>query len=85
MYFITSLLNKDDLFRMFDKVTVQEGSDLEDEYVVTLSINGIVVLLLVSPERGNSIRIEGDDYLSMGKLNEILIEICNFYNKNFFN
>jgi len=82
-FFVTSVVNKDDLIRMFSKVIIQEGSDLEDEWVATLSINDTVVLLLASPERGSSIRIEGRHHLPMTKLIGILSELCKFYNENF--
>jgi hypothetical protein len=82
-FFITSVVNKDDLLRMFDKVEIQEGSDGEDEWVATLRIKGKIVLLLASPERGNSIRIEGDKYLPIELISDIIRELCTFYNNNF--
>jgi hypothetical protein len=82
-FFITTVVEKDDLLRMFNKVEVQEGSDWEDEWVATLKINGRIVLLLASPERGSSIRIEGDDYLPMSDIKSIIEQLCIFYNENF--
>lgn len=82
-FFITQVINKDDLLRMFDKVQIQEGSDDEDEWVATLSINNKIVQLLASPERGNSIRVEGRDSLPMEELKAILIELCKIYNERF--
>lgn len=83
MFFVTSLVGKKDLLRMFNKVAIQRGSDLEDEWVATLSINDTVVLLLASPERGSSIWVEGRDHLPMTKLISILSELCKYYNENF--
>lgn len=82
-FFITSIINKDDLLKMFNNVVVQEGSDEEDEYCATLSINNTLVLLLASPDRGNSIRIGvGEDHkLSFDKVCGIIKELCNIYNE----
>lgn len=81
--FVTEVVRRDDLLRMFNMVEVQEGSDDEDEWVATLSINNKVVLLLASPDRGNSIRVEDDNNLSMDELKLILTELCNIYNEKF--
>lgn len=82
-FFVTQVINKDDLLRMFEKVTIQEGSDDEDEWVATLSINNTIVLLLASPQRGNSIRVEGDNHIPMTKLIAILSELCKIYNEKY--
>jgi hypothetical protein len=74
---------KDDLLRMFNKVVIQEGADGEDEWVATLKIDDRIVLLLASSQRGGSIRIEGDDYLTLSEIKIILERLCHFYNENF--
>lgn len=81
--FITSVVGKDDLLRMFNNVVVHEGGDLEDEWVASLLVNNRIVLLLASPDRGNSVWVEGDDSISTNELISILKELCNYYNKNF--
>jgi hypothetical protein len=82
--FVTQVLVYQDLERMFTNVVVQEGSDLEDEYVVALEINGRKVLLLCSPERGNSIRIQDDKYtIKPQEVIEILRELCEIYNEKY--
>lgn len=69
---------------MFTNVVVQEGSDLEDEYVAALEINGRKVLLLCSPDRGNSIRIQDDKYnIKPQEVIEILRELCEIYNEKY--
>lgn len=82
--FVTQVLKYQDLERMFKNVVVQEGSDDEDEYVAALEINGRKVLLLCSPDRGNSIRIQDDNYtIEPQEVIEILRELCEIYNEKY--
>ena len=82
--FVTQVLVYQDLKRMFTNVVVQEGSDLEDEYVAALEINGRKVLLLCSPDRGNTIRIQDDKYtIKPQEVIEILRELCEIYNEKY--
>jgi len=80
--FITSLLSEEDLQKISDKTVIHEGVDLEDEYVLTLKINDRVVLLLHSPERGSSIRIQDDNYtIKKEEVVDILKQLCELYNE----
>ena len=82
--FVTQVLTYQDLERMFTNVVIQEGSDLEDEYVAALEINGRKVLLLCSPDRGNTIRIQDDKYtIKSQEVLEILRELCEIYNEKY--
>ena len=82
--FVTQVLTYRDLKRMFTNVVVQEGSDDEDEYVAALEINGKKVLLLCSPDRGNSIRIQDDNRtIKPQEVIEILRELCEIYNEKY--
>lgn len=79
--FVTSTIDEEDLKRMFKNVEVHEGSDMEDEYVSALEINGKIVLLLHSPDRGSQIRVE-DNKFSI-EFDEVLIiieSLCKIYN-----
>lgn len=81
-FFTTTVINKNRLMKMFTDVAVQKGADWEDEYVVTLSINDRVVLLLASPERGTMIRIQDEDHnLPFSELTEIIKTLCVIYNE----
>jgi hypothetical protein len=80
--FTTTVINHKDLKKMFKNVTIQEGADMEDEYVAALEINGKQVLLLHSPERGSSIRIQDDNHsIKEDEVIEILRELCKIYNE----
>ncbi len=82
--FVTQVLNCKDLKRMFTNVKVQKGADWEDEYVAALEINGKKVLLLCSPDRGNSIRIQDDGYtIKPAEVIEIIRELCKIYNERY--
>lgn len=82
--FVTQVLVYQDLKRMFTNVVVQEGSDDEDEYVAALEINGRKVLILCSPDRGNTIRIQDDRYtIKPQEVIEILRELCEIYNEKY--
>ncbi len=82
-FFMTSSINKDYLLHMFSNVAIQKGSDWEDEWVATLEINEKTVLLLASPERGMSIRVQHDENYSMpfDELNAIIKTLCDIYNE----
>lgn len=83
-FFTTSVLDYTDLQRMFTNTTVQEGADGEDEYVAALEINGKIVLLLCSPERGNSIRIQDDNHtIKQQEVFDIIRELCEIYNEKY--
>jgi len=80
--FMTTSFNEKDLYKISDKVIIHEGADLEDEYVLTLEINDRVVLLLHSPERGSSIRIQDDNYtIKKEEVVDILKQLCELYNE----
>jgi hypothetical protein len=80
-YFITTVINHKMLKKMFSNVVVHEGSDEEDEYVSALEINGRIVLILCSPERGSMIRIEDNNYsITFEEVLEIFKFICEIYN-----
>jgi len=82
--FVTQVLTYQDLERMFTNVVIQQGSDLEDEYVAALEMNGSKVLLLCSPDRGNTIRIQDDKYtIKPQEVIEILRELCEIYNEKY--
>jgi 3-deoxy-D-arabino-heptulosonate 7-phosphate (DAHP) synthase class II len=69
---------------MFTNVVVQEGSDDEDEYVAALEINNKKVLLLCSPQRGNSIRVQDDNHtIKPEEVVDIVRELCEIYNEKY--
>ena len=83
IYFVTSVMNEDLMLKIFSNVRTQEGADLEEEFVSPLEINGRIVLILHSPERGSSIRIEVDDNYTI-KFEEVLgivDTLCQIYNQ----
>ena len=64
--------------------SVHEGADQEDEYVSALEINGKVVLILNSPERGSGIRIQDDNYtISFEEVLDIVKTICEIINDKY--
>lgn len=79
--FVTSTIDEEDLKRMFKNVEVQEGSDSEDEYVSALEINGKIVLLLHSPDRGSQIRVEDNKFsIEFDEVLSIIENLCKIYN-----
>lgn len=80
-YFITTVINHKMLKKMFSNVIVHEGSDGEDEYVSALEINGRIVLILCSPERGSMVRIEDNKHsIRFEEVLGIFKSICEIYN-----
>ena len=83
-FFVTSFLTDDDIKGMFNNVVIHEGADQEDEYVSALEINGKIVLLLHSPERGSSIRIEDNNYtISFDEVLDIVKTLCEIINDKY--
>jgi len=81
--FSTSI-ERDDLERMFTKISVHPGADDEDEWVVKLKIENRIVLLLASPERGSTIRIQDDNHrVPKEALYKIIETLCLIYNDRF--
>ena len=79
--FVTSKIDEEDLKRMFKNVEVHEGSDLEEEYVSALEINGKIVLLLHSPDRGSQIRVEDNKFsIKFDEVLSIIESLCKIYN-----
>ena len=69
---------------MFKLTQKHEGSDLEDEWVVSLKINNKIVLLLASPDRGSSIRIQDDNYtIKKDEVIDIIKQLCEIFNDKF--
>lgn len=84
VFFITEIWNKDDLNRMFKLTQKHDGADLEDEWVVSLKINNKIVLLLASPDRGSSIRIQDDNYtITKDEVIDIMKQLCKIFNDKF--
>lgn len=83
IYFVTSVINEDLMLKIFSNVRTQEGADLEEELVSPLEINGRIVLILHSPERGSSIRIEVDDNytIKFEEVIDIVDTLCQIYNQ----
>jgi hypothetical protein len=80
--FITDVFSEEDLYKISDKTVIHEGADGEDEYVLALEINERIVLLLHSPDRGSSIRIQDDNYtIKKEEVVEILKQLCELYNE----
>jgi hypothetical protein len=82
-FFTTSIIDEKDLKKMFNNVVIHPGSDDEDEYVSALKIDGILTLLLHSPERGSQIRL--NELLSPEGMFEIYKVLVHLYNKNLSN
>jgi len=81
--FSTSI-EREDLERMFTKISVHPGADDEDEWVVKLKIENRIVLLLASPERGSTIRIQDDNHrVPKEALYKIIETLCLIYNDRF--
>jgi hypothetical protein len=80
--FITSIMNKNIMKRIFNNVVIHEGADGEDEYVAPLEINGRIVLILHSPERGSSLRIQDDNHtIKFDEVLSIIETLCKIYNE----
>ena len=69
---------------IFDReVTTHDGADMEDEFVSAIEIDGRVVLLLYSPDRGSQIRIQDDNYtIKEDEVINIVRVICQIINQN---
>jgi hypothetical protein len=82
IFFVTSVIGKNLMKKMFNNVTTQEGADLEEEFVSALEINGRIVLILHSPERGSSVRIQDNNYtIKFGEVLSIVDTLCKIYNE----
>jgi len=82
LFFVTTIMDEKLMKKMFNNVVVHEGADLEDEYVSALEINGRIVLLLHSTERGSSLRIQDDNYsIKFEEVLSIVEELCKIYNQ----
>ena len=82
IFFVTSVIGKNLMKKMFNNVTTQEGADLEEEFVSALEINGRIVLILHSPERGSSLRIQDDNYtIKFEEVLSIVEALCQIYNQ----
>lgn len=80
--FVTTVIDVNYLRMMFNNIKVQEGADGEEEFVSALEINNKIVLLLHSPKRGSSIRIQDDNYtISFEEVKEIIKKLCEIYNQ----
>jgi hypothetical protein len=76
------VIGKNLMKKMFNNVTTQEGADLEEEFVSALEINGRIVLILHSPERGSSVRIQDNNYtIKFGEVLSIVDTLCKIYNE----
>jgi hypothetical protein len=71
--------SEEEMETIFSNVVVHPGSNDEDEYVSALLVDGILVLILHSPERGNSIRIH--QYASFEAVEDIIKELCILFNQ----
>jgi len=81
-FFITMVINERIMKRMFNNVVTHEGSDLEEEFVSALEINGKIVLILHSPERGSSLRIQDDNHtIKFEEVLSIVETLCKIYNE----
>jgi len=82
IFFVTSVIGKNLMKKMFNNVTTQEGADLEEEFVSALEINDRIVLILHSPERGSSLRIQDDNYtIKFEEVLSIVEALCQIYNQ----
>ena len=80
--FVTTVIDDKLMREMFNNIIIHEGADLEEEFVSALEINGRVVLLLHSPDRGSSIRIQDDNYtIKFEEVLDIVESLCQIYNK----
>jgi hypothetical protein len=80
--FISTVINHKQMKRMFNNVVIHEGADGEDEYVAPLEINGKIVLILHSPERGSSLRIQDDNHtIKFEEVLSIVETLCKIYNE----
>lgn len=82
IFFVTSLIDEKHMMKMFSNVKTHEGADLEEEFVSALEINGRIVLILHSPERGSSLRIQDDNYtIKFEEVLSIVEALCQIYNQ----
>lgn len=82
IFFVTSLIDEKLMMKMFSNVKTHEGADLEEEFVSALGINGRVVLILHSPERGSSLRIQDDNHtIKFEEVLSIVDTLCKIYNE----
>jgi hypothetical protein len=82
IFFVTSVIGKNLIKKMFNNVTTQEGADCEEEFVSALEINGKIVLILHSPERGSSLRIQDDNHtIKFEEVLSIVDTLCKIYNE----
>lgn len=80
-YFTSSVLSLDNMTNMFDNLIIHDGSDGEEEWVSALEINGKIVLLLLSEERGNQVRIQDDRFsIKVDEVASIIKTLCELYN-----
>jgi len=80
--FITSVIDDKLMKEMFSNVIIHEGADLEEEFVSALEINDRVVLLLHSPDRGSSLRIQDDNHtIKFDEVLSIVENLCEIYNQ----
>lgn len=80
--FVTSVIDDKLMKEMFSNVIIHEGADLEEEFVSALEINDRVVLLLHSPERGSSLRIQDDNHtIKFDEVLSIVENLCEIYNQ----
>ena len=81
-FFVTTVMDEHLLNSMFNNVVTHEGADMEEEFVSALEINGKVVLLLHSPDRGSGIRVQDDKYtIKFEEVLSILKSLCEIYNE----
>jgi hypothetical protein len=82
IFFVTSLIDEKLMMKMFSNVKTHEGADLEEEFVSALEINGRIVLILHSPERGSSLRIQDDNHtIKFEEVLSIVDTLCKIYNE----
>ncbi len=79
--FITSMIDDKDMEKISNVIT-HPGADDELEFVVSLEINNRIVLILHSPDRGSSLRIEDDNYkIKFDEVLKIIEVLCQIYNE----
>lgn len=78
--FVSSFIqSKEEMETIFSNVDIHPGADDEDEYVSALLVDGVLVLILHSPERGNSIRVH--QYASFEAIEDVIKELCILFNQ----
>jgi hypothetical protein len=82
IFFVTSVIDENLMNKIFNNVTIQKGADGEEEFISPLEINGKIVLILYSPERGGSLRIQDDNYtIKFEEVLDIVENLCQIYNQ----